>query len=121
MWFEDLPANCPPEDAAPPDNEFYRLAEGDPATCRDFWSHRKIWPNKVFNVSECRAKSISVFANAKDLEKVKMLQAHAGKAIVKIKLTPCAGLIKQTGNDLNHYSWWRFSTFDPIQATVTVG
>ena len=71
-WSEDLPESCPPEEAYQCDGEiFYRLVAGDPARETDFFSHRKLYPTKAFGVDECRARSVSIFANK---DKVDALQ-----------------------------------------------
>jgi len=44
-WFEDLPENCPPNNAYSPNHDrFFRLAKQYPPTERDFFSHRKLYP-----------------------------------------------------------------------------
>ena len=47
-WFEELPPSCPPADAVPCDGQFYRIAKGNPAEDSDFFSQRKMQPDKVF-------------------------------------------------------------------------
>ena len=57
-WYEQLPPLCPPTDASPCNGRFYRIAKGNPANDSDFFSQRKLQPNKVFvgqGVDECIA------------------------------------------------------------------
>ena len=65
-WIEDLPNECPPKDAFEPNNlKFYRLAKDASIDEGDFQSQRALQPNKTFNgVSECVARSLSVYNNA---------------------------------------------------------
>lgn len=40
-WFEELPDQCPPEDAMECNGVYFRIANGNPATSEDFFSQRK--------------------------------------------------------------------------------
>jgi hypothetical protein len=111
-WHETLPDKCPPHDALLPDNEkYFRLVSNIPPNEDDFSSHRKIWPYKKFNTSECRARSLSI---QKDLEFTKSLlrlPANVSKYIVSVILKQDSGVILKTGQSLSHYSWWRSTHF----------
>jgi hypothetical protein len=118
-WAEDLPADCPPNDAVAPQNAlFYRLVNNIPPVDRDFWSHRKLNPNKRFNVSECIARSCSVLSDLEGCSQIIKLPTQKNKRIVQLVLPPQSGLIRKTGRNLYHYSWWRAGTFDPISASI---
>ncbi len=110
-WYEQLPPNCPPEEASAPKAPYFRLGSIPPDDS-DFWSHRRRFPNKVFHVSECIALSLSVFDSQETAEKLKrLLPAMRSKPIFQVNLTEKDGLIEQTGNDSHHYSWWRSTEF----------
>ena len=47
-WFEELPDQCPPEDAMECNGIYFRIANGNPATSEDFFSQRKLQPDKIF-------------------------------------------------------------------------
>lgn len=118
-WIEDLPANCPPGDAIQPNNnEFYRLVNSNPPTPDDFLSYRQLWPNKLFNKSECIVRSISIFSNVENILRVKKLTTQKDKFIAKIVLQKKDGVIKQTCADQAHYSWWRTRGFDLNQCEL---
>ena len=69
-WAEDLPSKCPPKTAIIPQYQtFYRLVKQFPPTEEDFYSHRKLYPNKYFKTNECRVHSLSIFSSLK--EKIK--------------------------------------------------
>lgn len=112
MWFEELPEQCPPDSAAQPNGEFYRMIEGKNVDEIDFHSHRKREPNKSFNTCECIAKSLSIFDSFESCERVTKLPAHNGKKIAIVKLDETSGAIGKTGRDKSHYSWWRSGDFD---------
>lgn len=114
-WFETLPEQCPEIDAVLPNGStFFRVVETENIRCEDFWSHRKIWPHKVFNTTECRARSVSVFQEASQCERILLLPGNNEKKIAAIKLLSFSGVIKRTGKQNGHYSWWRSNGFDPI-------
>lgn len=119
MWFEELPEDCPPNDAVAPKNAYFRLVEQLPPTCGDFWSHRKVQPDGVWDVPECRCRSVSVFDALDKAENVQRMTAHKHKRIVKITLTPVCGVLQQTGKK-GHYSWWRSQQFSMQTALIQV-
>lgn len=118
MWFEELPDQCPPANAEALNGDFYRLVEGVEVVCKDFWSHRKIWPSKKFNVSECRARSVSIFNSYDTCEKLTKLPLHRNKQVAKILLNSSCGVGKQTGREKTHFSWWRSDSFATSDASL---
>ena len=111
-WYEELPPDCPPDEAYSPEGCYFRLGSIPPDDS-DFWSHRQRFPHKVFQVSECFARSLSVFDDKESVEKLKRLvPAMRSKPIFQVDLTEKNGLIQQTGNDVHHFSWWRSTEFD---------
>ncbi len=117
VWYEELPEQCPPSDAFNPDRFVcYRLCECIEPSDGDFLSHRVIFPDKIFRVPECQARSISVFQNPEDLDRILKLAIHKHKAKVKIVLSQNDGVAIKTGKD-SHFSWWRSRGFDLASAT----
>jgi hypothetical protein len=113
-WDEELPPGCPPDDAWEPNGSiFFRMVESVPPNDRDFWSHRRLWPNKQFSVSECRARSVSLFERIDDCAKLLKLPLHRDKSVVKLRLSSGSGLVKQTGG-YSHHSWWRARGFQVV-------
>jgi hypothetical protein len=111
-WFEELPPDCPPETASEPAAIYFRLGSIPPDDS-DFWSHRRRFPHKVFSVSECIARSLSIFDDQEAAERLRrLIPAMRSKPIFQIDLTEKDGLIQQTGNDAHHFSWWRSTEFD---------
>lgn len=111
QWYEELPEQCPPGEAFSPEKFVcYRLCERASPSNGDFHSHRTLFPKKKFHVSECQARSVSVFKNAADLEPVLKMPAQKHKAVVEITLNKDDGVAMKTGKD-SHYSWWRSCLF----------
>lgn len=119
-WFEQLPQYCPPADATPCKGDYFRLANGNPATSADFFSQRKLQPNKVFTgngVDECIARAVSLFQDKDDAEKRRKLPKFKRAVIARVSLEPRDGMMKKTFSG-SHYSWWRSMEFDVSQAKV---
>lgn len=112
IWYEELPEFCPPLKAIAPQSEkFYRVAKGDPTQNSDFFSQRKLQPDKQFNVDECIARAISIFKDTEDALRLSLLPKFKGGVIAEIILTERDGLIMKTFKN-SHYSWWRTKQFD---------
>lgn len=113
IWAENLPEDCPPQEAfAPQEQVFYRLGNNPPVEY-DFDSHRKRQPDTFFKVSECQARSLSVLDTLESAEAFRKLPALRNKnlAIIKMVLNESDGLVLQTGNNKNHFSWWKSAKF----------
>lgn len=119
-WFEELPEQCPPEDANEYNGTYYRIANGNPATSADFFSQKRLRPDKVFTgkgIDDCIVKSISLFSDRKEIEKRMKLPKFRKGVIAEVRLEPKDGMIKKTFGAA-HYSWWRTNEFDVSQAKV---
>ncbi|MCQ2250385.1 MAG: hypothetical protein MJZ66_04675 [Bacteroidales bacterium] len=117
-WFENLPLQCPPSDAVACDGNFYRIANGNPAESEDFFSQRKMNPNKEFKgVDECIARAISVFLDKSDAERIMKLPKFKNATLALVFLFPKDGVIKKTFKN-SHYSWWRSNDFNVEQAKI---
>ena len=112
-YREPLPEGCPPAEAeeVTAAREIFRLVRGNPATERDFRSQRAERPKAVFQVTECQARRLSVFAERRDCEKARMLPALKGRLVCRVKLAPGAGRIQQTGRP-SHHTWWPLAAFN---------
>lgn len=119
-WYEELPPQCPPIDASPCNGRFYRIAKGNPASDGDFYSQRKLQPDKVFighGIDECIARAISLFADENDAVKRLKLPKFRKANIAEVILQPKDGVMKKTFSD-SHFSWWRSTDFDVSQTKV---
>ena len=81
-WFELLPEQCPPEDAQQCDGYYYRIANGNPAQSVDFFSQRRLQPDKVFKglgVDECITRAVSLLLCSSILRKLTIvpIMAHS--------------------------------------------
>jgi hypothetical protein len=119
-WFEDLPEKCPPPESYQPQEEnFYRLGSNPPVE-ENFFSHRKISPEKIFHVSECIAHSLSLLNTFDAAIQYRALPTLKNKSlsIIKITLKSEHGQVQQTTKNQNHFSWWRTNSFDITQCSV---
>ena len=112
-YREPLPEGCPPDDAeeitAP--RVVYRLVRNNPPTDDDFRSQRAERPASLFNVSECQARGVSVYANFHDVERQTRRPKLKGLAVCQVDLITRAGRIKKTGGT-SHYTWWPYAGHD---------
>lgn len=113
IYREPLPDDCPPDEAeeinAP--RFVYRLVSNVPPSSDDFKSQRLEKPRARFNVSECRARGVSVFANIRDAERQTRRQNLKHLAPCRVTLTAGAGRIQQTGGH-SHHTWWPYESYD---------
>lgn len=119
-WFETLPEQCPPTDAEQCEGYYYRIANGNPATTEDFFSQRKMQPDKVFKglgIDECVTRAVSLFSEREEAEKRLKLPKFRKASIALVALEPKDGVLKKTFG-MAHYSWWRTKEFNVLQAKI---
>lgn len=120
-WVETLPDRCPPEDAYAPSGEyFYRISQGNPVENSDFFSQRKLAPDKTFTgngIDECIARAVSVFSNVEDAKNKLKLPKFKGNCIAEIVLCVDDGVVKKTFRQ-SHYSWWRTQSFNYANSKI---
>lgn len=118
-YLELLPEGCPPDAAEEiaASLEVFRLVRGNPPTLDDFRSQRAEKPNAVFQVSECQARGLSVFAERRDSERALKLPTLRGRSICRLRLEAGAGRIQQTGRP-SHHTWWPLAAFDILTHCV---
>ena len=110
-WFEALPEQCPPTDAKRCEGCYYRIANGNPVTTEDFFSQRKMQPDKIFKglgIDECVTRAVSLFSEREEAKKAN---------IALVILEPKDGVLKKTFG-IAHYSWWRTKDFNVLQAKI---
>ena len=104
-----------------PENEdFYRLLLNKDEIVENDWKpYIELYPNKKYH-GECliNATGLSIlkkynFTELKRLPGVKHL-----KGIARVTLNPTDGVLKKTGSDDNHYTWWRTTSFDENSAEI---
>lgn len=116
-WFEQLPEQCPPNDAKVCDGKYYRIVNGNPAVSSDFFSQRKLAPQKIFRgngIDECIIRAVSLFGDAEDAKKRMKLPKFKHSILAEVILLPEDGMMKRTFAD-SHYSWWRTKQFSLTQ------
>lgn len=62
QWFEELPPSCPPFDSVECNGTYFRVSYGNPAESEDFFSQKRLAPNKVFKgegIDDCREQYLS--------------------------------------------------------------
>ena len=98
----------------------YRIANGNPVTTEDFFSQRKMQPDKVFKglgIDECVTRAVSLFSEREEAEKRLKLPKFKKANIALVILEPKDGVLKKTFG-IAHYSWWRTKDFNVLQAKI---
>lgn len=124
QWAEDLPEDCPPQDAVAPDGEvFYRAVQTIPPTERDFFSTKKLGVLRSGYVDECNESALSIFSTLDGFQKLKKHSRFRNYLIVSLPLGKECGLIKATPSNSHqsHHSWWLKAGFDPISLCSEAG
>lgn len=110
-WFENLPDQCPPNNAKLPMEEpYYRLISNENEAMIDMVSQRFEFPLKVFPLDECTCMSVSIFNDKNSCEAMLKFPRHQNKIVYQLNLKETDGLLMQSFKP-NHYSWWRSTTF----------
>lgn len=105
-YREQLPEGCPPEaaDEIAVPRDVFRLVRSSPPKVDDFRSQRAEKPDAIFQVSECQARGLSVFAERRDSERALKLPTLRGRLICRLRLEAGAGRIQQIGRPSHHTS-----------------
>lgn len=120
-WANPLPKNCPPEDILVPENEeFYRLLINKDKITEDDWKpYIELYPKKKYvgeNFINANGLSIIKDYNFNGFTKLPNLKQFKGLA--KVTLNPTDGVLKKTGTNDKHYTWWRTKSFDENSAEI---
>ena len=111
-WADEMPENCPPEDIyTSNDNIFYRYTANESAIDkRDWLNHINRYPNIHFDGDKkILAAGLSLqdnLDNARRNLKLPQIKKHYS-GLAAITLVEEDGVLKQTTNDVHHYTWWR--------------
>lgn len=115
-WAIVMPDKCPPMDIeVPHDHPFYRLTINP--NCiqeQDLKSYAELDPLKDWGERLPLAVGLSLINNelkAYDCLKLPFLRKKHLRGIAKIILHPTEGVVKQSGKQLSHYTWWRTTQF----------
>ena len=113
-WIEELPPQCPPSDAFPPEGVYYR-AVSEECSERDFIPYARLYPKKIYSGDKaCISRALSIFTNIDDCvdaTKLPSLQKLGQTHIAKITLTEKDGLVYKEHDKGSHHSWWRTRVF----------
>ena len=121
-WAYTLPENCPPETILVPENEeFYRLLYNEDEITEDDWKpYTELYPDKKYfgnALLNAYGLSISKNGNYDELTKLPNLKKRF-KGLAKVTLNPTDGVLKKTGKDDKHYTWWSTTSFDKNSAEI---
>ena len=109
-----MPDGCPPDDVLVAEaHPFFRLAQqADTFSVDDFKSYTEVNPQRQWGPMLPLAVGLSLIegeAKARRCLKLPMFRRFQG--IVALTLQPPDGVVKQTGANRSHYTWWRTKKF----------
>lgn len=100
------PDGCPPEEAAFPNGEVFRIVKCDPPAPTDFESHRE---RGIERGVPCIACGLSVFANKADAQHYRDKYPALGSFIAQAALNSTHGRWLPSQKATNsHITWWPF-------------
>ena len=111
-YREDLPENCPPQEAKPiaEPRKFFRLISDYPPVERDFDSVWKLQPERRRNLDPCQARGLSVFDTPVEAQRRTSYRNLRDKVVCEVNITPQSGPLLMTSS--HHYTWWPLSYYD---------
>lgn len=120
IFREQLPDGCPPDEADEiiARRVVFRLVRYSPPSQCDFRSQRAENPERQFgNVSECRARGLSVHTSRQSSENLSKLPRMRNRGMIpcRVVLDEGAGYIQQTGKDRFHLTWWPLAHYDILR------
>ncbi|MDV6303722.1 MULTISPECIES: hypothetical protein [Rhodococcus] len=113
IWPDHYPDQCPPADAARAVGLYFRLVDAAPPTGEDTLSHVELkragarFKNKDFGDQECMASGFSVFDEQLAAERTREAVGPLRKKLIAKVDVSGSGVLKQTGGNQNHHTWWR--------------
>lgn len=111
MWKEDLPRNCPPDNAFEMERKVYRFIKNREPQERDFYPYIKLYPNKRLK-NICKAYALSFFDTKENAIKARSnAKNDVGNYIAEVQI------IRETGRNIytqksGHYSTWLYETWN---------
>lgn len=109
-----MPDGCPPEDIEVAyGHPFFRLARyADRYDEDDFKSYAELAPYKDWGEDLPLAIGLSIIEGEKTVRnRIKSPFYNRFKGIIAMNLNKEDGVLKQTGKNLAHYTWWRTQQF----------
>lgn len=114
-WAVEMPEGCPPKEIIVPFvHPFYRFSKkSEHCDEGDFVSYAELDPEKNWGEQLPLAVGLSVIDNEEKARKnLKLPFFKQFKGVIALLLNPVDGVVKQTGSQRSHYTWWRTKSFD---------
>lgn len=111
MWPDEYPAQCPPADAEPSNDTFFRLVDNEQVLEQDFWSHKQRVAAGLErprnNTDPCLAVGVSLFDSETGAANVRDAFGALRRKKIASGSPSSSGVVRQTGKDASHHTWWR--------------
>ena len=118
-WAEPLPDGCPPADGQNTNSStaMFRFVKADPPVANDFKSHRELGFFVPQTVTDCEARSVSLFATLEKCKEMRKLPRLRAMRIARLTLKREWGVVKHRGL---HVDWWPCKKSEPLRHAVVV-
>lgn len=113
QWADELPDKCPPNEVCVAnDDVFFRMTLNKNRMVPEDWmNYLTLYPNANYsNEQRIYAAGLSIMDSqkaAEDKMKLPWIKKKGFKGLAMISLIPEDGVILQTFDEKNHFTWWR--------------
>lgn len=110
-WPAHYPSDCPPEDACPSNEVFFRIVDGSNPTIRDFLSHTELVAmglrRPIPDADPVLAAGLSMESTLEAAERTRQSNGPMRRKKIARGSLQLSGVEKQTGSRQSHHTWWR--------------
>ena len=122
-WPPHFPENCPPEEAAPPNQRVYRLVKNTPPRSSDFVSYALEYQGRWRGRELCEACGLSAFSDLHGCRRAeRRIPALKGMLPAQATLSETHGRIAATprSRSSSHLTWWLPTSLTEPELLFTV-
>ena len=98
-----MPPSCPPFDSVECNDPYFRVSYGNPAESEDFFSQKRLAPNKFFKgegIDDCIVRAVSVFFLLEDAKRLLILPKFKHANIAEVSLRTMDGKLRRHSKTL---------------------
>ena len=128
IWPADFPEDCPPDEADPADESYYRIVKSDPPETSDFVSlyhqNSRLADRNIISgrATKCETMGLSTYTDKGQALECARQFPQLGDKIARLTLKNDAGQVLATPRGVGdtHHTWWKAEGFDPIGSAKVV-
>lgn len=109
MWKEQLPNNCPPNNAYEADTIAFRVLQNEEPSENDFIPYVKMYPENERYKTFCKAHALSFYDTIEHavsaIREARERSRNIGRLVAKVELKSEHGKLEYNESN-GHYSFW---------------